>query len=183
MIRIRIPLMTGMLIAALAGCSATGPTTDGDPITSGADGATAGRDQVYDTRDISDTYGYDPGAAPDGRIIGGPQGDRRQRTVYFAFDSARIDPDSRPVVQAQARYLLDHPRVMTVLEGHADERGTREYNIGLGDRRANAVRQLLIASGVGTDQIRTVSYGEERPAVDGNDETSYALNRRVEFTY
>ena len=70
-----------------------------------------------------------------------------------------------------------------ILEGHTDERGTREYNIGLGDRRANSVRQLLIASGVSPRQLQTVSYGEERPAALGRDESSYARNRRVEFSY
>lgn len=86
-------------------------------------------------------------------------------------------------MEVQARYLIKNPAAATVLEGHADERGTREYNIALGERRANAVRQLMIAYGVSPQQIRTLSYGEERPAVDGHDESAYALNRRVEIVY
>ena len=82
-----------------------------------------------------------------------------------------------------SNYLISNPVTIVYLEGHADERGTREYNIGLGDQRNSTVRQFMIAKGVNPQQIRTVSYGEERPAALGQDEASYQLNRRVEIAY
>lgn len=127
-------------------------------------------------------YGYQQGNVPGGQPLGGAVASS-DRVVYFDFDSAEIRADSRVVVENQARYLTSNPSAATVLEGHADERGTREYNIALGERRANAVRQLMTAYGVSPQQIRTLSYGEERPAVDGRDESSYSLNRRVEIVY
>ncbi|MBK8507383.1 MAG: peptidoglycan-associated lipoprotein Pal [Candidatus Competibacteraceae bacterium] len=105
------------------------------------------------------------------------------RIVYFEYDSANIRAESRPVIAANARALTNNRRSVTQLEGHTDERGSREYNIALGERRANAVRQAMTAMGVSPQQIRVVSYGEERPAAAGQDEQSYALNRRVEIVY
>ncbi len=141
---------------------------------------------MFATRDISDTYAYPSGSRPgEDQVAAGQPGSAgvNQNIVYFDFDSATVRADSRPVVEAQARFLTRNPNASVILEGHTDERGTREYNIGLGDRRANSVRQLLIASGVSPRQLQTVSYGEERPAALGRDETSYARNRRVEFSY
>jgi peptidoglycan-associated lipoprotein len=105
------------------------------------------------------------------------------RIVYFSFDSADVLPESRTIIEANARKLTKNQRTITQLEGHTDERGSREYNIALGERRANAVRQAMIAMGVTPQQIRVVSYGEERPAAAGPDEQTYALNRRVEIVY
>lgn len=105
------------------------------------------------------------------------------RVIYFEFDSADVRPESRPVVEAHARYLTANPSVAVVLEGHTDERGTREYNIALGERRAEAVRRLLSAYGVPARQVRILSYGEERPAAAGQAEADSAQNRRVEIIY
>ena len=105
------------------------------------------------------------------------------RIVYFDYDSSEIRAESRPVIEANARTLTGNRRSVTQLEGHTDERGSREYNIALGERRANSVRQYMTALGVSPQQIRVVSYGEERPAAAGQDEQSYALNRRVEIVY
>jgi peptidoglycan-associated lipoprotein len=105
------------------------------------------------------------------------------RIVYFNFDSSEILPESQTIIAANARALASNPRIITQLEGHTDERGSREYNIALGERRASAVRQAMVAMGVPPQQIRTVSYGEERPATPGQSEQSYALNRRVEIVY
>jgi peptidoglycan-associated lipoprotein len=172
-----------LLLTVLSACTSTGSVSgSGGPL---PDGTTPGADgTVYDTRGgVADTYGYNPDGTPRGEALGGPGANQSQRTVYFDFDSATVRADSMPVVEAHARYLAGNPATVTTLEGHADERGTREYNIGLGDRRAGAVRQLLIAYGVSPSQLQTVSYGEERPAVMGSDEYSYSLNRRVEFAY
>ncbi|MGD8926142.1 MAG: peptidoglycan-associated lipoprotein Pal [Thioalkalispiraceae bacterium] len=104
-------------------------------------------------------------------------------TIYFDFDSSEIKQADREVVLAHARYLVDNPSVKVVLEGHADERGTREYNIALGERRAKAVSQLMLLQGVAQSQLDIVSFGEERPVALGHDESAWSLNRRVEITY
>ena len=103
--------------------------------------------------------------------------------VYFDYDRAEIRSEYVPVVAAHAKFLNGNAARKIRLEGHSDERGSREYNIGLGERRAQAVRRALMLQGVTDSQITTVSYGEERPAVAGNDDTSYSRNRRVELVY
>jgi len=104
-----------------------------------------------------------------------------QRTVYFAFDSSEISADGQAVVARFAKYLASHPTAKLRLEGHADERGTREYNVGLGERRAIAVQAALISGGATAAQLSVVSYGEERAADPGHDEAAWAKNRRVEI--
>ena len=106
-----------------------------------------------------------------------------KRTIYFEFDSAEIAPEDREFIEAHSRYLADRPTAEVTLEGHADERGSREYNVALGEQRANAVRRLMGLLGASDQQIRTISYGEERPAALGHDESAWALNRRVEIDY
>jgi peptidoglycan-associated lipoprotein len=101
--------------------------------------------------------------------------------VYFEFDSSEIRGEYVSVVAAHAAYLTRYPTARVRLEGHTDERGSREYNIGLGERRAQTVRKALLLQGVTEGQVTTVSYGEERPAVAGSDESAYAQNRRVEL--
>ena len=103
--------------------------------------------------------------------------------VFFAYDSSLLSPDSQRVLQSQAAWLKSAPPGPLVIEGHADERGTREYNIGLGERRAQAVRRALMLQGVAESQLTTVSFGAERPAAEGDDETAWAKNRRVELVY
>lgn len=103
--------------------------------------------------------------------------------IYFDYDRAEIKPESVAIVTAHAKYLNANSANKVRLEGHSDERGSREYNIGLGERRAQAVRRALMLQGVTEAQITTVSYGEERPAVQGSDESAYAKNRRVELVY
>ncbi|WP_455365632.1 peptidoglycan-associated lipoprotein Pal [Kaarinaea lacus] len=105
-----------------------------------------------------------------------------QRVVYFDFDSSVVHDDSMPMLKAHAEYLVSNGNTITV-EGHCDERGTREYNIALGERRADAVRRILLANGVAANQIKIVSYGEERPAALGHDEQAWAMNRRSELMY
>lgn len=114
----------------------------------------------------------------------GPQGGMlATRLVYFDFDSSEIKGQGTDVVAAHAKYLASHGSARVRLEGHTDERGSREYNIGLGERRAQAVRRALLLQGASEGQISTVSYGEERPAVPGHDEAAWAKNRRVEIMY
>lgn len=101
---------------------------------------------------------------------------------YFEFDSAVLLPAARAALIAHAEYARSGS-VSIRLEGHADERGTREYNMALGERRANAVRDFLVLQGVSSSSIETVSYGEERPAQMGSEESSWSKNRRVELSY
>jgi peptidoglycan-associated lipoprotein len=106
-----------------------------------------------------------------------------RNVVYFDYDSSEIRPEFVEVVTAHAAYLVKYPTARLRLEGHTDERGSREYNIGLGERRAQVVRRALMLQGVSEAQITTVSYGEERPAAPGSDEAAYAQNRRVELVH
>lgn len=100
-------------------------------------------------------------------------------TVNFALDSYDIDPQARAILDSQATWLARYPNVRVTLEGHCDERGTREYNLALGDRRANAAKNYLASRGVSAGRITTISYGKERPLALGSDDESYAQNRRA----
>ncbi|HXR92551.1 MAG TPA: peptidoglycan-associated lipoprotein Pal [Steroidobacteraceae bacterium] len=114
----------------------------------------------------------------------GPQaGMLAKRTIYFDFDNSEIKGEGTDIVAAHAKYLAANPTARVRLEGNTDERGSREYNIGLGERRAQAVRRALLLQGASDAQLSTVSYGEERPAAAGHDETAWAKNRRVEIVY
>jgi peptidoglycan-associated lipoprotein len=106
-----------------------------------------------------------------------------QLVVYFDYDQAEIRPEFNAMLAAHGQYLARNPNIHLRLEGNTDERGSREYNIGLGERRAQAVRRALLLQGAAATQLTTVSYGEERPAATGSDEESWRLNRRVELVY
>jgi peptidoglycan-associated lipoprotein len=123
------------------------------------------------------------GAGSDDESAGPQAGLLATRVVYFDFDSSEIKGTGTDVVAAHAKFLGRHSDQRVRLEGHTDERGSREYNIGLGERRAQAVRRALLLQGASDAQISTVSYGEERPAVPGHDEAAWAKNRRVEIVY
>ena len=107
----------------------------------------------------------------------------RQRVVYFDFDQAEIRPEFAAIMGCHAKYLRDRSSARMTLEGHADERGTREYNLGLGERRGNAVSNALQANGGSASQLNVVSYGEERPTCTDTAEDCWAKNRRVEIVY
>ena len=106
-----------------------------------------------------------------------------EMVIYFDFDQSDLRAEYADILQGHSERLSNDRRARIRLDGHADERGSREYNIGLGERRSQAVRRLLLVQGASSDQISTVSYGEERPAAFGGDEESWQLNRRVEITY
>ena len=141
--------------------------------------------------DQSQTTGADASSAYGAGVVGGtgagvagPTGAQLQnRTIYFDFDSSEIKGEGTDIVGAHAKYLASHPTARVRLEGHTDDRGSREYNIGLGERRAQSVRRALLLQGATEAQLSTVSYGAERPAVAGHDETAWAKNRRVEIVY
>ena len=103
--------------------------------------------------------------------------------VHFEFDSSAIDSESRALIEAHAAYLAANPDVLLGLEGHADERGTREYNLALGERRGQAIRRMLRLLGVDGQRLTVTSYGEESPIATGSNESAWRLNRRAEFMY
>jgi peptidoglycan-associated lipoprotein len=102
--------------------------------------------------------------------------------VFFAFDRSDITPEAQEILARQADWLRRYPNVTVTIEGHCDERGTREYNLALGERRAQAAKNVLVASGIPASRITTISYGKERPAVVGSSEEAYAQNRRAVTT-
>lgn len=112
-----------------------------------------------------------PGTAEDFAVN---VGDR----VFFGYDRFDLAPEARATLEKQAQWINQYAGLTLTVEGHSDERGTREYNLALGDRRANSVKNYLIALGVDPSRVETISYGKERPAVPGSDDTSYAQNRR-----
>jgi peptidoglycan-associated lipoprotein len=168
----------------LAGCSSSEPLPPaGSAGGAGSLGSNAGggRDSDLVTTRAGDLGSGSvrsfPGALPgDVDLLG-------DLVVYFDFDSSQIRSDFDDLLAAHGRYLASDPSLSVRLEGHTDERGSREYNIGLGERRAQAVRQILLLQGASASQLSTVSYGEERPAVFGSDDEAYSLNRRVEIVY
>jgi len=164
--------------ALMAGCpkknTTVEPPTAGSQVP-GAGSANANGQGAY----ASGTPLGDEGSAG---AAGGPGG-AVGKVIYFDFDKSDIKPEFAPIVQAHAQYLVAHPGAKLKLEGNTDERGTREYNIGLGERRAQAVRRALMLLGVPETRLTTVSFGAERPAAEGDDESAWAKNRRVELVY
>ena len=111
------------------------------------------------------------------------EGALANRTIYFEFDSAKLTSESIQILETHGSFVAGNGEVSVRLEGHADERGSREYNIALGDRRAQSVRRVLLFQGASADQVETVSYGEEEPAMQGHTEEAWSKNRRVELIY
>ncbi|MEM8983502.1 MAG: peptidoglycan-associated lipoprotein Pal [Pseudomonadota bacterium] len=127
--------------------------------------------------------GIDDASVGAGRAIGDDSGALGDTIIYFEYDRSEISPQYAAVLAEHARRLAAQPGLRVRLEGHADERGSREYNIGLGERRALAVRRVLLVQGASAGQISVVSFGEERPAALGSNEEAYRQNRRVALVY
>ncbi|MDT8387079.1 MAG: peptidoglycan-associated lipoprotein Pal [Thiogranum sp.] len=168
-------LAVALVIGWLSGCSSTGGKDGvsvedrGTAAGAGSEGATSEGVSGYGDLSIE--------------ALNDPDSPLSQRVIYFAFDSSDIAEQDRALVAAHANFLAANPDVVVSLEGHTDERGAREYNIGLGDHRAQSVRRMLEVQGAAPAQISTVSYGEEKPAVEGHDESAWSMNRRVELVY
>lgn len=134
--------------------------------------------------EISSTTGLSTGDGGEGSALPFSSEDPlSQRVIYFAYDSSQLSADSRSVAEAHAQYMLNNPSAQLVLEGHADERGTREYNLALGESRARSVSDIMRAYGVEIGRIQLISYGEEQPVALGATEDAWQQNRRVELVY
>jgi peptidoglycan-associated lipoprotein len=160
------------LVALLAGCSTAAKKGGGADVEDRSLGAGG-----VETSGAAGTSSYAGASLTD------PNSPLSRRVIYFEYDSDTILPEDQELITAHAGYLSAHPEQTVTLEGHADERGSPEYNIGLGDRRAQGVKRALELQGVGSQQITVVSYGEEKPAAEGHSEAAYRLNRRVEIVY
>ena len=158
-------LLLGFAVISATGCSATGKAK--------ADGVGIGH--VGNNSAVA--------APSDDASSNDSNGPLTQRIIYFVNDSNEVLPESLSVVNHHAAYLAVNKSKSVVLEGHADERGSPEYNIALGEQSAQTVGTLMKRQGVGESQIRLLSFGEEKPAVSGHDENTWRLNRRVEITY
>jgi peptidoglycan-associated lipoprotein len=157
-------LAIAVLVTGLTACDPKNKNT-GDSVGTGQ------MDQTTTQTTSTDPNGPVPGSQQD-LVVN--VGDR----VFFGYDQYDLTSEARSTIERQAQWLKTYPSVSIMVEGHADERGTREYNIALGEKRASAVRNYLIANGVEPSRLQTISYGKERPAVMGADETSWAQNRR-----
>ena len=173
---------TGIAVL-LAGCSSVKLDETSAPIDSrtgaaagagGADGAVSGTGSSRAVTPVT----VDPNAA-----LNDPSGPLSKRSIYFDFDSFVIKDEYRGTVEAHARFLTTNRSRKVVVQGNTDERGSREYNLALGQKRAEAVRRSLAALGVGDQQLEAVSFGEEKPRATGNDEASWAENRRADLVY
>jgi len=157
--RTKITGIFGGLVLLLAACSSAPETAPGGPGGPGAGGpgGIGSRNAV-------------PGSQQD---LEASAGDR----VFFAFDRSDITPEAQEILARQADWLRRYPNVTVTIEGHCDERGTREYNLALGERRAQAVKNVLVALGIPASRINTISYGKERPIVVGSNEEAWVQNR------
>ncbi|PLY15672.1 MAG: peptidoglycan-associated lipoprotein [Sedimenticola sp.] len=170
-----IPVLALSLV--FAGCSSMGGKSDE------TDGAGMGAEVSEAGQDGAQTSGASAGGAWTGNALDNPDSMLFTKVIYFDYDISDVRADFRDVVAAHGDYLAANPSASVTVEGHCDERGSREYNIGLGERRANAVKRLLMNQGAAESQIITVSYGEERPDAMGSSEMSWAQNRRAVFAY
>ncbi len=133
--------------------------------------------------DAARTRGIESATGFQGHPLDDPNSPLSKQVIYFDFDSAEILNAQRSVIEAHAAYMADNPGSAVTLEGHTDERGSREYNLGLGERRSQSVRRMLVLLGAEGGQLQTVSYGEEKPEAEGHDESAWKYNRRVVIVY
>ena len=191
--------MAALIVAlALTGCSSTGTTKTDAAQAAGASAAKGraggggpeiGRYGAAGEGAGGGTGSYGAGAYGEGAGAGGvgdpndPSSPLSRRVIYFQYDSYEVLPEYVSVVNSHGNYLLSNSGRSITLEGHADERGSSEYNIALGEQRARAVARMLTVQGVSEEQIQIVSFGEEKPASSGHDDGSWQQNRRVEITY
>jgi peptidoglycan-associated lipoprotein len=192
-------LMKLILIAStlvwISGCSTLGGTKSDADAANGSDVIV--EDRNAETAGVEGEYatGTEYGDGAETQVIAGdeqfqgegvlddPNSPLANRVVYFEYDSSSVRQEDVATLEAHAAYLGEHQNVTVRLIGHTDERGSREYNLALGERRALAIRQILMLQGASVKQFEVTSFGEERPAVEGSDEAAWQQNRRVELNY
>lgn len=174
-------LLMAIPLVFLAACGTNPPATETETAPTAAQMEQA--PEAVDQPEVAVATPVESQMSFQGSPLDDPSSLLSKRVVYFDFDKSDIKDEARDIIAAHAAYLAEHPSARVTLEGHADERGSREYNMGLGERRAKAVSQFMMLQGAAGSQIEVVSYGEERPAAFGHDEASWALNRRVEIVY
>ena len=163
-------------VIALAGCASKGTHDAKDTAPAPVDSSAGGAYGDASSQPVQIGSQTDDGAS---RGMGLFDSSNKANIIYFAFDSNEIDSTGMATVEKFAKYLTANPSTKVRIEGNTDERGTREYNVGLGERRANAVQSALLARGVSANQLSVISYGEERPAAQGHDEAAWSQNRRA----
>jgi peptidoglycan-associated lipoprotein len=161
----------------LAGCA----TTDDD--IDNAEMAEIDQAAAAEATTGATASGASTGTGFEGEPLEDPSSPLSERVVYFDYDSATLSSEAMNLIEAHAAYLADNPTSRMLVEGHTDERGSREYNLALGERRAESVEQALLLAGAQDEQVDTVSYGEESPAVSGSTESAWSQNRRAELVY
>ena len=177
-------LLVAIIAAALAGCSTT-PTTEAPVEDRGTAGATAPGAGGAETGGAQSggVTGSQVGGAQGAAALRDPNSILSKRSIYFDFDSFVVKDELKPLVEAHARYLQQNANARMTIQGNTDERGSREYNIALGQKRADAVKRMMLLLGARDNQIETVSFGEERPKNPGHDESAWAENRRDDIVY
>ena len=174
-------IIVAFVMALVAGCKSTeekAPVEEGAP-TSTAPAPAGATTSPAQPGAVTGTPGgpYSPAALKD------PNSILSKRSIYFDFDEASIKDQYRPIIEAHAKYLQVNRNARVTLQGNTDERGTREYNIALGQRRADAVKKMMVLYGAQEIQIETVSFGKEKPRREGHDETAWTENRRVDIVH
>jgi len=178
---IRIFIIT-LLSVFMFGCESTQEQRD-DVVVEDLGTSLEDEGAISDDEAGVQTYGAGAEGVTAMSALDDPDSPLATRIVYFEYDSSELLPEYQDIVEAHAEFLATNSDITITLEGHADERGSREYNLALGERRAESVKRQMTLLGVSPSQIITVSYGEERPMVEGHDEYAWSQNRRVEILY
>jgi len=184
-------LLIAVLTVLLAGCATTDDGIGDEEMREmdeAAEQAAAEREaerarQEAEAAEQAEAAGAAGTTGFEGDALEDPESPLSERIVYFDFDSSSIDEEGMALLEAHAEYLAENPDRRLLVEGHTDERGSREYNLALGERRAQAVARVLQLNGADDGQVETLSYGEEQPAVSGSNEDAWAQNRRAELVY
>lgn len=173
----RISFAALAIAAGLSGCA----TTAEDPQNTSATSPSSSSSSPPSTGTAARSGVGTGTAVPPTRSGSGSVSPDLKRSVYFEFDKYDVKPEYRTLVEANARWLKANPKARLVIEGNADEQGSREYNLALGQRRAESVSKMMTLLGVRAEQVEAISYGEERPRSDGHDEKAWSQNRRSDF--
>ncbi|HVO87524.1 MAG TPA: peptidoglycan-associated lipoprotein Pal [Casimicrobiaceae bacterium] len=172
------------LAVVLAGCSSTPTQETGAPVEDKSGAARPSTGASTSGTGTGGVTGSSTGSAMgSGNPLRDPNSPLSKRAVYFDFDSYSIKDEYKPLIEAHARYLQQHREARMTIQGNADERGSREYNIALGQKRADAVKRTMTLLGAQDQQIETVSFGKEKPRNPGHDEAAWAENRRDDIVY